>query len=140
MFTPKEINELYYWFYPNNSEKINENNLNTYLEQCKLFKIKTKNNIFENVLKEFADRIVTNYKKIKKDERDNIVLQKYIEKELKSQFNIDCLIEENNVYLDKIKDLLLAKSKISEFNILNKTTLYGSKKDYTYNSEPIYIA
>lgn len=66
MFTPKEINELYYWFYPNNSEKINENNLNTYLEQCKLFKIKTKNNIFENVLKEFADRIVTNYKKLKK--------------------------------------------------------------------------
>ena len=86
-------------------------------------------------------------------------VKKYIEKELKSQFNIDCIIEENNVYLDKIKDLLLAKSKISELkiltdvgqflgdfikffgtNILNKTTLYGSKKDYTYNPEPIYIA
>lgn len=159
LFTKKEINELYYWFYPNNSEKINENNLNTYLEQCKLFKITTKNNILESVLKEFADRIIINYKKIKKNERDTIVLKKYIEKELKSQFNIDCIIEENNVYLDKIKDLLLAKSKISELkiltdvgqflgdfikffgtNILNKTTLYGSKKDYTYNPEPIYIA
>ncbi len=159
LFTEKQINELYFWFYPNNSEKINESNLDTYLEQCKLFKITTQNSVLENVLKEFVDRIVTNYKRIKKDERENIILQKYIKDELKSQFNIDCSIEENNVYLDKIKDILLAKSKIVELkiltdvgqflsnfikffgtNVINKSTLYGPKKEYTYNPEPIYIA
>lgn len=159
LFTQKEVTELFYWYYPNNSERINENNLNVYLNQCKFFKITTKMSILENVLKEFVERIVTDYKKIKKEERENIDLQKYIESELKSRFDIDCKVEENKVYLDKIENLLFAKCKISELkiltdvgqflsnfinffgtNIMNKNTLYGSNKDYTYNPNPLYIA